>query len=412
MGHGPRAADYNDRVPRVRSRIHDIVLPPFDPLNSRAAELRAAGHQVIALGQAVPFFPPPPAAIEAARRAVDHPDVHRYVTDPGLPGLREALAARLPGAITGDDLVITAGANHAFTLVLTTIVDAGDEVVLHSPYFTNHHGAIIAAGAAPVEAAVADRETFAVRWSDIEPHLTRRTKAVVLCNPSNPTGAPVDVRDGDQIVRELARRGIFAISDETYMHFVYEGDHWSAAGTSGWRENVIVIGTFSKSFGMMGWRVGFMQADAAICADAVKVQDAMIICAPAISQMAAEPAVRDAWSYAGSFHAELRARRRIVAEGLGAIPGVHWTPTRGGLFAFARVDGCTSSTALSRDLLEDAHVVTIPGAAFGPSGEGHLRISYGYATQAELTDAMRRLRAFLARGSEVGEDRLSRRGPE
>jgi aminotransferase len=397
-------------VPRVRSRIHDIVLPPFDPLNSRAAELRAAGHQVISLGQAVPFFAPPPAAIEAARRAVDRPEVHRYVTDPGLPGLRDALAARLPGSITRDDLLITAGGNHAFTLVLTTIVDAGDEVVLHAPYFTNHHGAIVAAGAAPVEAPVADRKMFAVRWSDLEPHLTPRTKAVVLCNPSNPTGAPVDARDGEQIVGELARRGIFVISDETYMHFAYEGGHWSAASVDGWRENVIVIGTFSKSFGMMGWRVGFVQADAAICAEAVKVQDAMIICAPAISQMAGEAAVRDAWTYAESFHAELRARRRILSEALAAIPRVHWVPTRGGLFAFARVDGCTDSTALARDLLEDAHIVTIPGAAFGPSGEGHLRISYGYANQADLTEAMGRLQEFLARsGSEGAEERISRR---
>jgi aminotransferase len=379
---------------RARRRIQDLALPPFDPLNARAAELRAAGHNVISLGQAVPFFPPPASALNAARAAIGRPEVNRYVTDPGLPSLRGALAERL--GVRAAEILITAGANHAFTLVLNTIVDAGDEVIVQAPYFTNHVGAILAAGATPVEAAMADRDTFALRWSDIEPHLTPRTRAVVLCNPSNPTGAPIDSDEGEQIVRELGRRGVFVISDETYMHFVYDGEHWSAASVTGWRDNVIVIGTFSKSFGMMGWRLGFVLADAAMCAEAVKVQDAMIICAPVISQVAGEAAVRVDWAYPAAFHAELRARRQVLADGLAAIPGTHWTPTRGALFAFVRVDGCTDSTQLSRDLLEQSHVVTIPGSAFGPSGEGYLRVSYGYASQPELVEALRRIHAFLA----------------
>ena len=385
--------------PSARARIRSLELPPFDPLNQRAAELRAEGHSVISLGQAVPFFAPPAVALAAARDALDRPDVHRYVTDPGLPSLRGILAERLAYAVgtgvRGDDLVISAGGNHAFTLALTTLVDAGDEVILPAPYFTNHQMAVVAAGAAALEAPLADRTTFAVRWSDIEPHLSARTKAVVLCNPSNPTGAPVDASDGRTIVERLAERGVFVISDETYMQFVYDGAHWSAASVPDWRRNVVVIGTFSKAFGMMGWRVGFLLADAAICEQAVKVQDAMIICAPAISQMAAEAAVRDCWSYAVSFHGELRRRRNMLRDGLAAIRRLRWTPTRGGLFAFARVDGCDDSTALSNDLLERAYVVTIPGAAFGASGEGFLRLSYGYASADELAEAAERLRRFF-----------------
>lgn len=384
----------------ARSRIRSLELPPFDPLNLRAAELRAEGHPVISLGQAVPFFPPPDAALAAAREALGRPEVHRYVTDPGLPALRTVLAERLAStigaSIVRDDLVITAGGNHAFTLALTTLVDAGDEVILPAPYFTNHQMAVVAAGADAIEAPVADRETFAVRWTDLEPHLTARTKAVVLCNPSNPTGAPVDATDGRLIVDRLSTRGVFVISDETYMQFVYDGAHWSAASVEAWRRNVVVVGTFSKAFGMMGWRVGFLLADAATCEQAVKVQDAMIICAPTISQMAAEAAVRDCWSYPLSFHDELRRRRAALADGLAAIPRLHWTPTRGGLFAFVRIDGCDDSAALSNDLLERAHVVTIPGAAFGRSGEGFLRLSYGYARADELAEAGDRLRRFFA----------------
>ena len=385
--------------PLIPSRIQGIELPPFDPLNRRAAELRAAGHHVISLGQAVPFFPPPASALDAARAAVDTPDVNRYGTDQGLPSLRATLADRLGKTlgttVTGEDLVITAGGNHAFTLALTTLVDPGDEVILPAPYFTNHQMAVVNLGATPVEAPIADRTSFDVRWTDIEPRLTDRTKAIVFCNPSNPTGAPVRPVEGARIVQEAATRGIVVFSDETYMQFVYDGTHWSAASASEWRRNVVVIGTFSKSFGMMGWRVGYVLADASICEQAVKVQDAMIICAPVISQVAAEAAVRDSWEYPATFHDELRQRRRLLADGLATIPGIEWTPTRGGMFAFARIAGCEDSTRLSNDLLERAHLVSIPGAAFGKSGEGFLRLSYGYASQADLAEAAARLRRFF-----------------
>jgi aminotransferase len=369
-------------------------------LNRRAAELRQQGHHVISLGQAVPFFPPPASAMEAARNAIGTAAINLYATDPGMTSLRDALAERLSAAIGSpierNDLVITAGANHAFTLVVTTLVDPGDEVILPAPYFTNHQMAIAAAGATPIEAPVADRATFAVRWADIEPHLTRRTKAVVLCNPSNPTGAPIDAADGERIVTELSRRNVLVISDETYMQLVFEGAHWSAASVAGWRRSVVVVGTFSKSFGMMGWRVGFVLADAAVCAQAVKVQDAMIICAPVISQVAAEAAVRSDWNYPLSFHDDFRRRRRIMEEGLRASARLTWTPTRGGLFAFTRVDGGEDSIAISHALLEQAHVVTIPGAVFGTSGEGYLRLSYGYASPEDLGEAVRRLQAFFS----------------
>jgi aminotransferase len=322
-----------------------------------------------------------------------------YATDPGLPELREALASRLSPelgqAIHPDDLLIAAGANHAFTLAVATLVSPGDEVLLPGPYFTNHAMTIVALGATPVEAPIADRETFDVRWTDLEPHVRPRTRAIVLCNPSNPTGAPVSPDAGREIVREAAARGIAVISDETYMALVYDRPHWSAASVPGWRDTVVVVGSFSKAFGMMGWRVGFVLADAAVCDQIVKVQDTMIICAPVISQMAAAAAVRESWDYAESFHDELRARRDVLGEALAGIPRVRWTPTAGGLFAFARIEGCDDSAALSRDLLERAHVVTIPGAAFGASGEGYLRLSYGRADRAQLAEAGRRMQRYF-----------------
>lgn len=384
----------------IPSRVRGIELPPFDPLNLRAAELRAAGHDVISLGQALPFYGPPTSALVAARQALETREVNIYSTDPGMPELRAALADRLRAVgvvASADDIIITAGGNHAFTLALTTMVDPGDEVILPSPYFTNHQMAVVALGAAPIEAPVRDRETFSVRWADIEPHLTSRTRAVVLCNPANPTGAVLDPVEGERIVSELSRRDIVVFSDETYMHLVYDRPHWSAASASAWRQNVVVTGTFSKTFGMMGWRVGYMLADATVCTEAVKIQDAMIICAPVISQMAALGAVRHDWNYPGSFHSDFLSRRAALIDGIRAVPQLHWTPTSAAFFGFVRVDGCSDSVELAESLLEQAHVVTIPGAAFGRSGEGHLRLSYGSVGVDDVTEALRRIAEYFTR---------------
>jgi aminotransferase len=158
---------------------------------------------------------------------------------------------------------------------------------------------------------------------------------------------------------------------------------------------VVVVGTFSKSFSMTGWRVGYVLADAEICRHAVKVQDAMIICAPVISQVAVEGALRQSWRYPVSFHPQFLERRRALVEGIASIPRLRWTPTRGAFFGFVRVDGADDSDALARDILERAHVVTIPGAAFGRCGEGHLRMSYGSASAEAVREATVRLKQYF-----------------
>src|SRR6478735_10008225 len=252
-------------MPGVSSRASGLVVPPFDELNHKAAELRRRGYDIINLGQAVPGFGPPAAAVEAARLALNEAATHRYSADAGLLTLREALcdtfATESSIEARPDDIIITAGGNQAFMLAAMTLIDPGDEVVLAAPYFVNHEMAIRAVGGVPVEAAVGESSAFAARWEHLEPHLTSRTRAVVLCTPSNPTGAVIGGDDVKRIVSELSSRRITLVCDETYLHFVFDGVHTSAASVPGWRDNVIVVGTFSKSFAMTGWRVGFMLAD-------------------------------------------------------------------------------------------------------------------------------------------------------
>lgn len=384
---------------RVPAHVHEIPLAQFDALNARAAELRAAGRNVISLGQALPGFGPPASALIAAADALRQTDTHVYSADAGRPTLREALCRRLASTYgiqaATDDVIITAGGNQAFMLALMTLVKAGDEVLLPAPYFINHEMAVRAIGAMPKEVPLSETDGFALRREDLEPHVSSKTRAVVLCTPSNPTGAVIAGDEMRAIASKLAARGVVMIVDETYGRFVYDGAFESAASLPGWRENVVVVSTFSKSFGMTGWRVGYLLADAPVCEQAIKIQDAMIICAPVISQVAVEAAIRESWDYPSAFVIELVARRQTLAEGLARIPRLHWSPTGGGFFAFVKVERCTDSAALAADLLERAHVVTIPGATFGRSGEGFLRLSYGAATRDDLGEASGRLKAYF-----------------
>jgi aspartate/methionine/tyrosine aminotransferase len=413
-------------MPSIPARVSNISLPPFDVLNTKAANLRAAGRNVITLGQGVPGFGPPPAALDAARAALATPATHLYCADAGLLSLRTVLCERLRAHhgidATPDEVIVTAGGNQAFILAATTLLDPGDEVILSTPYFVNHEMALRAIGAVPVEACVYEAAGFRTRWADIEPRITERTRAVVLCTPSNPTGAVIAADDLERIVLELRARRIVVLCDETYMHFVYDatvadgarssgriaaGDtvgagvlvSASAAAVEGWRDNVVVLGTFSKSFGMTGWRLGYLLAGASVCEQAIKVQDAMIICAPVLAQIVAEEAVRSSWFYAHGYHAELLTRRRVLADELATIAGLHWKAGDGGFFAFVRVDGCTDSLALSNAILDAVDVVTIPGATFGSSGEGYLRLSYGAADETTLREACGRLRDYFGRGT-------------
>jgi aspartate/methionine/tyrosine aminotransferase len=385
---------------RFSPRVLELTFPPFDVLNTRAAEMRAAGHRVISLGQALPSFGPPPAAIAAAHTAMRDPDVHLYSADAGRASLRTVLAARLAEhhgvESRPDEYIITAGGNQAFMLALLTLIGEGDEVLLPSPYFVNHEMAVRAVGGRPVEVALKEETGFSLTWEDLAPFVSDRTRAIAFCNPSNPTGATIAANEGARIIRELRIRHVTAICDETYMQFVYGRPHWSAAAAPEWRDNVVVVSSFSKSFGMTGWRIGYLLADASVCEQAIKIQDAMIICAPAIAQSVAEAAIRESWDYPATFHAEIEQKRRLMADGLKSIPGLHWTPTNGGFFAFVRVGGDTDSAALAAALLDRAHVVTVPGITFGRSGEGYLRLSYGSVGAGDLTEALDRLRIFFA----------------
>ncbi len=380
--------------------MSNIASSPFDRLSERVAALQAAGHTVINLVQGMPPFGPPPSAVRALEAAVSSGAYDRYGTNAGLPVLRQALSDQLRQSegmdVDPDEIIITAGGNQAFTLALMTTLEAGDRVLLPGPFFANHDMALRAVGVVPVEVPTNEAHGFALSWDNLAPYVTPDTRAVVLCTPGNPTGGRINHVEMTAILGNLASLGITVITDETYMHFIHSGDentrsHVSATSIAGWRDNVILTGSFSKSFGITGWRVGYMAAHPDVIEQAIKIQDATIICAPVACQAGIAEAVRHDWHYAKRSHEVLAARQAAIVNALGDSDRVMWTPTNAGFFAFLKIQTGQTSYDFARDLLDQAHVVTIPGSSFGVAGEGHIRVSYGSTPPGELEEAIKRI---------------------
>jgi aspartate/methionine/tyrosine aminotransferase len=339
-------------------------------------------------------------AVEALRRALDDPSSHVYSADAGVPELRAALARSL--AMLGADadphreMIITAGGNQALQLAFTTLIEPGDHVVLVSPYFLNHEMAVRAVGAVPIEAPVPAAGSFVPTWESVQPHVTERTRAVVLVTPSNPTGAVTPPHEVHRIIAECAERRIVVFIDETYLRFAFDAAPATALAFRSWRDNLVVIGSFSKQFAITGWRCGYLVANPDVIAEALKIQDAMIICAPVPVQRAVAAVLDQEPDYANRWLPELRLRRDLLLSRLSSMPGVAAVRPGGAFFVMAKVDAMPDSRSGALALIERQQVVTIPGAFFGRAGEGYLRLSYGAAAPDRLATACDRLADFLS----------------
>jgi aspartate/methionine/tyrosine aminotransferase len=414
-------------------RIRTVPEALIDTFNRRARVLQARGVDVISLGQALPGFPPPAAALEAARKALKDPATHIYAPDAGDPELQKLIAAwiaRHDGYRINPDtqLIVTAGGNQAAMLALQCCCDAGDRVLVPAPYFMNHQMAVGLVDAKPIEIATdasngyvitarslfgwvrgakepsdaeSDGRAEALRYaSDIGGR--GGTPCVIITTPNNPTGAVVPRRELDHIALECGRRSMYLIVDRTYAGFEYrdrEGaekprraeTRRSADALKPLPDNVVIVGSFSKVFAMTGWRVGYLAGSPELIAQALKAQDTMIICAPTISQIAVRAALKKQRGVPAAFMRELRKRCDYVQRRVEQIPGWSAVPAAGGFFAFVRVEGCRDSVSYAHTLLDRAHVLVMPGSIFGQAGEGHIRISYGVADIRTLKKAFDRI---------------------
>jgi len=382
-------------------RTDRIQRPPIAAINALAADLRAEGRDLIDLGQAILGLPPPPAAMEAVRSYLETSEPHGYSPDPGLPEVRDRVAGFLRrhkglAAAEASELLLTCGANQAFVNALLALTQPGDEIVLFGPYYFDHLFAIELGSCVPVEVGLRhDAGRFVLDWSALEAALTERTRCVVLVSPANPAGMVFRPDEVAKLCELCRRRGLWLISDETYDLLTFPPARHQSPATMGILDEVVVLGSFSKTFALAGWRIGYLYGPAELVEETIKVQDAIVVCAPVPAQLAAAAAVAHADEYCAHAVAELERRRDALLEGLAAVPQLTPIVPDGATFVMAAIDAPVSSVDFATTILREAGVVTVPGSAFGPSGEGYLRLSFGNQRGARLREAAGRLRTAL-----------------
>jgi aspartate/methionine/tyrosine aminotransferase len=396
------------RPPAPSARVLRTAPALIDLVGRAAAARRDSGGRLFPLAQAVPDFAPPPHVQEALQACLADPATHRYSVDPGLPELRAAIA-RVLGGLRGADwdprtqVAVTAGANQAFAEVLPALVDAGDEVLLLSPYYLNHGMAAELLGAVPVEVPLDAERDFAVDFAALERAVTARSRALVLVNPSNPIGAVLGRPDVERLLDFAAAHGLWVVSDETYEDYVLDpptGGWTSAAAVAGHGDRVIVLGSFSKSAGLSGWRVGWIAGPPALMREVLKAHDTMIICAPVAGQRGALASLEGDRAWLAPRRGEIAARRRFVLDFLASSRRLEGAlgASRGAMFVLVRPRGrvLADSTRAALDVVASSGVALVPGVAFGRCGEGWLRLSFAGAGPDVLAEALPALEEALA----------------
>ena len=374
-------------------RMKRIDMPPIAEIMDRVRSLGSEGATVYPMAQAVPWYAPPREALQALADRLFEVSTSGYGPDPGLPGPRKALAedfSRRRGIDLDPmgELHLTCGASQAFLGALMACTNPGDRVIVLEPYYFDHVFAIRFGALETV--SIPMRETGG--WELPEEALAEtipEASALVLVNPGNPTGCVLEERQLRWLTQATGEHGCHLIIDETYERFNFDGSRWHPWG-EGRPSHVITFGSFSKSFGMAGWRLGYMFGEAGLMEQALKVQDSVVICPPTPAQLLLERALQlEGWveeRAGGVLH-----RRRLCREAVDACSGLSWRRAGGGFFTLAAVDSGAPSKEICLQLLDRWGIATIPGAAFGPAGEGHVRISFGCLSDEQLQPAMEAL---------------------
>jgi aspartate aminotransferase len=368
----------------------------------RAAELKARGISLADFGAGEPDFPSPEVAVEAARRALAE-GFTRYTQGSGTPELRTALAdsyrTRYGTPWTAAQTVVTVGGKAALFETALALFEEGQEVVLPSPCWVTFPEQIQFAGAKPVIVPTSREDGFRIHAAPLLDAVTDRTRAILINSPSNPTGGIVTAEDLRRIVSFAAERGLLVVADETYERFVYTGAHASAASlATEFPETVVLIGSFSKTYAMTGWRVGFLLGPAAVVRAVENIQSHATSNPTSFAMVGALAALVDAEPTIEVMIAEYRARREMLVGRLNQLPGFQFRPPDGAFYAFPHVAACyrpgrQGSIAFSEFLLEEARVAVVPGAAFG--ADDHIRISFA-CSRATLAEGLDRIAAVLA----------------
>jgi len=389
----------------IADRISTISVSSTMKVAAEAEKLRSEGVDIVDFGAGEPDFPTPDNIKQAAIRALEQ-NFTKYTPAGGTTELKKAVCERhhvdFGTNYQPSECLITVGGKHLIFNLTQAVINPGDEVVIPVPYWVTYKDVVNYAGGKCVFVPTDESKGFTLTASMIEPHLSARTRLVIINSPSNPSGAVLDRDEFEKIFRMTAERGIYLMTDECYCKFLYDSEPFSIASLAGAKETVLVAGSLSKTYAMTGWRIGFGLIPAAIAAAMNKLQSHSTSNPTSISQKAAVEALRGPQESVGVMLAEYRKRRDFVVRRLREIPGVTCAEPSGAFYAYPNLkvvigrNGIANSLQLSERLLADARVAVVPGEAFGT--DEHVRISYA-TSMKELERGLERIHEFVVKNS-------------
>jgi aspartate aminotransferase len=394
---------------RISARIGGIAESATLAVDAKAKALKAAGRPVIGFGAGEPDFPTPAPIVAAAQAACADPKNHRYTPAAGLPELRAAIAektARDSGLQVGaGQVLVTNGGKQAVYQAFATLLDPGDEVLLPAPFWTTYPEAITLAGGVPVVVTTGPEADYLPSVEQLEAARTPRTKVLLWCSPSNPTGSVAPRALTEAVGRWAVDNGVWVVTDEIYEHLVYDGAEAVSmpVAVPELADTCVVLNGVAKTYAMTGWRVGWMAGPADVIKAATNLQSHLSSNVCNVAQRAALAAVSGPLDAVAEMRAAFDRRRRTIVELLSAIPGVVCPTPRGAFYAYPSVTGLIGkelrgariddSVGLAAAVLEHAEVAVVPGEAFGTPG--YLRLSYALADD-DLRTGVERMGALLA----------------
>ena len=365
-----------------------------------ADRLRREGVDVVDFGAGEPDFPTPDNIKKAAIAALDA-NFTKYTPTGGTVELKQAICARHREDYGTDyapgECIASVGGKHAIFNLMQILIGDGDEVIIPVPYWVTYKDVVNYAGGKCVFVETDENKGFTFTADSIAPHITSKTKLLIINSPSNPSGAVLSREEFERIYQLAAKRGIQLMTDECYCRFLYDSEPFSIASMPGAKEHVVVAGSLSKTYAMTGWRIGFALAPKPLIDAMMKLQSHTTSNPTSIAQKGAIEALRGPQESIGIMLAEYRRRRDFVVKRLRAIPGVKIAEPRGAFYAYPNIsvgfrNGMSSAMQFSERLLAEAHVAVVPGEAFGT--KEHVRISYA-TSMTELERGLDRIDKFI-----------------
>ncbi|MDJ0863158.1 MAG: pyridoxal phosphate-dependent aminotransferase [Gammaproteobacteria bacterium] len=393
--------------PRLSQRVQRIKPSPTLAVTARAAELRAAGHDIIGLGAGEPDFDTPEHIKQAAKKALDD-GLTKYTPVDGTPGLKDAVIHKFKGDngldYTREQILVSCGAKHSIYNLMQALLDAGDEVLIPAPYWVSYPDMTLLADAKPVIVDAGIERGFKITPEQLDAAITERTRLLILNSPSNPTGVSYSGDElaalGEVIVRHPR---VMVASDDIYEHIRWEAGAFSNILTvcPELYERTVVLNGVSKAYAMTGWRIGYAAGPAWLIKAMKKIQSQSTSNPTSIAQAAAQEALDADQSFIQDMVTVFKERHDYVHGALNQLAGVECLPAQGAFYLFPSVKGALDKmtgvdddVAMAERLLQDAGVALVPGSAFG--AQAHMRLSF--ATSMEnLQSAMERLAGALGR---------------